>query len=287
MSREQRERLYRVDAIVLKRRDMGEADRLLTCFTRERGKLTLLGKGVRKPASRKAGHVELFCHSRFLVARGRTWDIVTQAEAINQFPALREDLLRTAYAYCVAELLDRVTQEQDENVAMFDLLLETLGRLSAAREGRIPTRFFELHLLSLAGFRPELFACLECGEPIQPAANYFHYAKGGVLCRRCGGEINGSRKISLPALKVLRYMQTHEYAAIERLELRESVHRETEEILYHYLTYVLEQNLKSVRFLRLLREQIKGGHFNLGANASALSPSKAPTAEGAEDAEIL
>jgi DNA repair protein RecO (recombination protein O) len=255
MSTSARERLYRVESVVLKRKDMGEADRLLTCFTRERGKLTLLAKGARKPASRKAGHVELFCHARFLVAKGRTWDIVTQAEATEVYLPLREDLLRTSYAYYVAELLDRLTEEQDEHAEMFDLLLATLSRLCETQELRLPTRFFELRLLGLAGYRPELFTCLECGETIQPQVNYFHYAKGGALCPRCGEQALGSRDISLTALKVLRYMQTHDYGEIQRLQLSEAVHREVEDVLYRYLTYVLEQNLKSTRFLHLLREQ--------------------------------
>jgi len=258
MSTDRQERLYRVEAVVLKRKDMGEADRLLTCFTRDRGKLRLIAKGIRKPASRKAGHLELFTHARYLVARARTWDIVTQAEAINVFLQIREDLVRTSYAYYSAELLDRLTEEQDENQEVFDLFLETLARLCETGEMRIPTRYYELHLLTLAGFRPELFVCLGCGEQIQPMVNYFHYARGGVLCRSCGAGIAGSREVSLPALKVLRYMQTQPYISVQNLQLREGVHNEIEDILYHYLTYILEQNLKSVRFLRLLREQIKG-----------------------------
>ncbi len=246
-----RERLYRVEAVVLKRRDMGEADRLLTCFTRERGKLILLGKGIRKTASRKAGHLELFAQARLLVAKGRTWDIVTQAEAADVFLPLREDLERTSYAYYVAELLDRMTQEQDENAAMFDLLLATLGRLASAGDLRLPTRYYELHLLELAGFRPELFHCLGCGEEIRPEVNYFQKASGGLYCPRC--ENAGAHAVSLPALKVLRYMQTREYALVDGLRLSEPVQRELEDMLYHYLTYVLEQNLKSASFLRLVR----------------------------------
>lgn len=255
MDAERRERLYRVEAVVLKRRDMGEADRLLTCFTRDRGKLTLIAKGIRRPTSRKAGHLELFSHARLLVARGRTWDIVTQAEAVQVFLPLREDLLRTSYAYYVAELLDRFTQEQDENQPMFELLLETLGRLCEAQELRLPVRYFELHLLRLAGFQPELFLCVACGEPIQPNTNYFHPTKGGVVCPRCGSDMAGAREISLPALKVLRYMQTRDYTAVHPLHLREAVHREIEDILHHYMLTILEQNVKSTRFIRLLREQ--------------------------------
>ena len=235
---------------------MGEADRLLTCFTRDRGKLKLIAKGIRKPASRKAGHLELFTHARFLVARARTWDIITQAEGVNVYLALKEDLSRTSYAYYAAELLDRLTEEQDAHQEIFDLFLDTLERLSAISELRIPTRYYEIRLLDLAGFRPELFTCLGCGEQIRPTTNYFHYSRGGILCEGCGAEIAGARRLSLPALKVLRYMQTRPYASVQHLRLRESMHGEIEDILYHYLTYVLEQNLKSVRFLRLLRDQI-------------------------------
>ena len=83
-----RQRLYRVSAIVLKRRDQGEADRLLTVFTRDRGKLTLLAKGVRRQASRKAGHIEPFTQVDLLVAKGKSLDLVTQAETVAAHRAL-------------------------------------------------------------------------------------------------------------------------------------------------------------------------------------------------------
>jgi len=259
MESERRQRLYRAEAVIIKRRDFGEADRLVTCFTREHGKLTLLAKGVRKITSRKAGHVELFTHARLLVAKGRTWDIITQAECIQPFLPLREDLGRTGYAYYAAELLDLLTQEQDPNPELFDLFLETLDRLGRAEEPRLPMRYFELHAMGLAGFQPELFVCLGCQQPIRPTQNYFHVGRGGVLCDACGPAANGARLISLPALKVLRYMQTRPYAELEFLRLRPAVHAELEEVLFQYLTYMLERAPKSVQFLRLVRERVNHG----------------------------
>ena len=125
-----RERLYRAEAIVLRRMNLGEADRLLTLYTPEWGKIRVLAKGVRKPTSRKAGHLELFTHSRLLIAKGRSLDIVTQAETITPFLLLRKDLIRTSYAYYVAELVDRFLEEGEESPALFRLLLESLGHLS-------------------------------------------------------------------------------------------------------------------------------------------------------------
>jgi DNA repair protein RecO (recombination protein O) len=124
-----RVRLYRTEAIVLRRSDFGEADRLLTLYTPEWGKLRVIAKGVRKPTSRKSGHLELFTHSRLLVAKGRNLDIVTQAETLHSFRALREDLLRTGWAYYAAELLDRFVEEGIEDRPLFNLFLATLGWL--------------------------------------------------------------------------------------------------------------------------------------------------------------
>src|SRR5210317_1455264 len=111
-----RERTYRTEAIVLRRTDFGEADRLLTLYSREHGKIKGIAKGARKPQSRKTGHVELFMRSRFFLAKGRDLDIITQAEAIDSYVALRSDLVRTTYASYAVELLDRFTVEEDKHI---------------------------------------------------------------------------------------------------------------------------------------------------------------------------
>ena len=103
----------------MRRVDFGEADRLLTVYTPHLGKLRLLAKGIRRPVSKMAGHLELFTHSRVLIAKGRNLDLVTQSETIDAFLPLREDLLRTTYAHYVAELLDRLTPEHLEDYPLF------------------------------------------------------------------------------------------------------------------------------------------------------------------------
>lgn len=256
-----RERLYRTEAIVLKRRDQGEADRVLTVFTPGAGKQQLLAKGVRKVTSRKAGHVELFTHSQFLVAKGSTWDIVTQAETIHAFRPLREDLQRISYGYYVAELVDRFTQEGDENRSLFDLLLATLGWLSRAQDLPLLARFFELHLLALVGYRPQFFQCAHCRADIEPVDNFWSPAAGGVLCPRCGeglierpgNDRSTAEPLSLNGLKVLRFLQTHDWKTCSRLRLTSALHAEVEGVLQRYILYQLERSLKSVGFLRTVR----------------------------------
>src|SRR5512137_1244562 len=107
-----RARVYHTEGIVLRHSDFGEADRLLSVFTPHLGKVRLLAKGIRKPASRKAGHLELFTRTQLLIARGRNLDIVTQAQTLEPYLTLRQDLWRMSHAYYVGELVDSFGEEQ-------------------------------------------------------------------------------------------------------------------------------------------------------------------------------
>lgn len=250
------ERLYRTDAIILRRSDFGEADRLVTVFTPDRGKLRLMAKGVRKISSRKAGHVEFFMLTDMLVARGRTWDIISQAEVVEAYRQLREDLDKTSQAYYLAELVDRFTEEHDPNRPLFELVALTLARLSHVEDPYITLRFFELHLLGLTGFQPQLHFCVACEDPIQPVEdNYFHFVDGGVLCPTHGQVRPNAEPIPLPVLKVLRFLQTESWEKADKLQLTPSTRRQIETLLLGYITFILERRLKSVDFLRKLRRE--------------------------------
>ena len=248
------ERLYRTDAIILRRTDFGEADRLLTVFTPERGKIRLLAKGVRKMTSRKAGHVELFMLTNMLVAQGRTWDIVSQAEIVEPYRDLREDLDRTGHAYYLAELIDRFTEEHDPNAPLFELLALTLMHLTHSEDPFIVLRYFEMHLLSLTGFQPQLHFCLACQEPLEPIDdNYFHFVDGGTLCPRHGQTRPNAELLPLAVLKVLRFLQTEPWEKVTHLQLSPTTRRHVETLLLGYITFMLERQLKSVDFIRKLR----------------------------------
>jgi DNA repair protein RecO (recombination protein O) len=247
-------RLYRTEAIVLRRQDLGEADRILTLYTPDYGKIRAVAKGVRKPSSRKAGHLEPFTRVDVLIAHGRDLDIVSQAEMLDAYLPLRDDLERGAYANYFAELLDSFVEEGDENRALYLLLAAGLGWLCATDNLQRSARYYELRLLALVGFRPQLQRCVVGGEEIMPEAQFFSPADGGVVCPRCGASHPRARPVSLGVLKVLRYLQTRDFAAVERLRLRPALQDELEQVTQGILTYNLERRLKSVAFLRQLRE---------------------------------
>jgi DNA repair protein RecO (recombination protein O) len=250
------ERLYRVEAIVIRRRDWDEADRLLTLYSREQGKFQAVAKGARKPSSRKAGHLELFSRTRLLVARTRSIDIITQAETIEPYVRMRESLESSTLAHYFAELLDRFTGESESDHGLFELLSQALNWLCEPHDVGLAARYYELRLLESAGFGPELHRCPRCDRKLEPVRNYFSPALGGVLCPECGRDRREAFPLSLAAFKVLRYGQTHSWNEFRRLQLRPELHAETENVTYRYLLFVLEHNLKSAEFLRQLRREV-------------------------------
>lgn len=240
----------RVEAVVLRHSDWGEADRLLVLFTREQGKLRAIAKGARKLHSRKAGHLEPFTRAALMLARGRDFWIVTQAETVQPFLAIRADLGLTANAAYVLELVDRFTYEEGQNRALYALLVETLGRLEAGGDIFIPLRFFELRLLENAGYRPELHHCVVCSAEIQPQDQFFSASEGGVLCPRCGPGTPGVRPVSVEALRYLRHFQRSRYVEALRARVPAAVRAEVEALMQHYLTFLLERGLNTPGFIR-------------------------------------
>ncbi|MBX3001983.1 MAG: DNA repair protein RecO [Caldilineaceae bacterium] len=250
----ERSRINRMQAVVLRRRDYNDADRILTVFTPNLGKLDLIAKGIRKTSSRKAGHLELFTHVSILVAQARTWDIITEAVAVESFRHLRGDLGGISRASYVAELIDVFGEASDDSTRLWDMLLLALRELDAAEvDPDLLLRWFEIHLLSLAGFQPELFHCLGCGEDLQPVDNFLSFQAGGIYCPSCGETLNGVERISPDVLKILRHLQRSTWGAVRGLTIRPAILQAVESILYRYLVTVLERQLKSADFVRRLQ----------------------------------
>jgi DNA repair protein RecO (recombination protein O) len=234
---------------------LGEADRLTTIYTRNFGKLRLVAKGVRKPRSRKAGHLEPFTRVTLMMARGRELDLITQAEAIETFPHLRSDLMKLGHASYLVELLDRFTVEEGEgNLTLYNLLLNSLDRLaSTSTRPSGVILYFELRLLELLGFRPELFRCVEGGEEIKPEDQAFSAHRGGVVCPQCSRSKHNVRRISLSALKLMRHFQRSSYDDAVSPRVGMDVQIEVEEIMQMYITYLLERRLNVPGFIRRIR----------------------------------
>jgi len=248
-----RERLYRTDAIVLSRTDVGEADRILTIFTPSRGKLRVMAKGVRRPTSKLGPHLEYFTRSELMLAKGRELDVVTGAETRDAYLGIREDLERMAHASHLAELVNRLTQDREENGRVFDLLARSLRLLADGVDPFGVSRHFELALLTAVGFRPELYKCVRCGEDLQPTTNALSPALGGMLCPACRVADSSARQLSVNAQKYLRTLDRAGLGEAIKLRLDDSLRSEIEGALAAYLRHIIERDLASLRVWHALQ----------------------------------
>lgn len=261
---------YPTEAIVLKRRDQGEADRIIVLFTPHKGKFHALAKGSRRPVSKLAGHVELLNRSQFQVALGRNLDIITQAEVRENFLRLRSELWHMTCGFYLAELVDRFVEERVPHGDIYTLLLQTLRYLDAdasalaqqrAQEGSdtetqgngktpLLLRYFELHLLTAVGYAPSLHNCASCASALLPQENGFKASLGGALCPQCSHL--WERRLSLNAMKVLRYMQDNSWRDSARVRLNAPLQIELEGVMHSLLRFHLERDLKAWSFLDML-----------------------------------
>jgi DNA repair protein RecO (recombination protein O) len=255
-------RLYQTECIILGRRDYGEADRVLITLTPE-GRLDLLAKGVRKPTSRKSGHLELFTRAQLLVARVENyWDIVSQAESVVLRQGLREDFERATYARYLAELAVRFF-EQESNPQLYQLLDGALDNLEVVERPELLIRWYEQRLLSLAGFRPEWHHCVGerdgdiCMTALNPRPTDrqpygLDAGRGGGLCAECAlihREAVGVRPLSPSALSWLQALQRRDFAEVMAYDLSDKTRAELLQVMEHYISYHLERRPSSLRLL--------------------------------------
>ncbi|MGD9683287.1 MAG: DNA repair protein RecO [Candidatus Obscuribacterales bacterium] len=181
---------YQLTAINVGGFPLGESDKVVILFSKERGLGRAVAKGARKPGTRMAGKSEALCVNKLLLATGKTLDIITQAESIDTFQALRTNLERLTFGLYYAELTRIFGQGlQGEEEVYFDFLTASLGRLAGGET--IPARAcleFEMQLLTMLGFQPELKVCVHCRKPLtEYSINTFLTELGGVCCKDCAG----------------------------------------------------------------------------------------------------
>jgi DNA repair protein RecO (recombination protein O) len=180
--------------------------------------------------------------------------IVTQADTVDAYLPLRDDLVLTGHAAYALELLDRFTyDDQTENPTLFRLLTDTLSRLASRHDPWLVIRYYEMRLLDHVGFRPQLFECVNCGRAIQPEDQLFSFSGGGVICPRCGQGLKHLHNISVEALKYLRHFQRSSYAEAVRARPSPEVQKEAESLMQGYFTYLLERELNTPGFLKKIR----------------------------------
>lgn len=251
-------RSYRAEGIVLRRRNIGEADSIFVVFGEHEGKFEGVARGIRKARSKMRGHLEPVNYCRFLLARGRSLDVFTQAETIRSFPRVSGDLDRWASASYYLEIVDRLTVEHAENRPLFHLLYAALDALDSGTPLAPVSRYVELHALAVSGFELQVESCAVCHERLEPEPALFSSAAGGLVCRSCRPAAGAGQLVSVDTIKVLRHARRSSLPDFAALRTPDTVRAELQSCLGDAIRYYVDRELGTARFVQELNLRQSG-----------------------------
>ena len=233
--------LYKDEGIVLKTIKLGEADRIVTVFTRSHGKVRAVAKGVRKTKSRFGGRLEPFTHVQLMIYKGRNLDTITSADILRSFDEVRTDYQCLTAAAAFAEAVEKITPEREEAPSIYALLLAGLEALGSGSCGSIVPAFL-VKLLSISGYNPSLTICAGCGA--EGGLGGFSAAFGGAVCENCWREDRDADRLGLERIVLLNRLLSDDFG----LDVGDAA-PELTHVLRRYAEYHLERPLKSLHLL--------------------------------------
>ena len=240
----------KTDALVIRLADFSESSKVVTLFTRDFGKVAALAKGAKRLKSSFEAALDLLSECRIVFLRKSTagLDLLTEAQLISRFRPPGTDLSRLYAGYYVAELLDGLIQEYDPHPELYTVASDTLQRLSAEADPRLPLLHFELELLREIGHLPDFEACSLCHEPIvfgQGAR--FWVSQGGLICPRCGRPEYLHTEVHGGTIALLQRLAADEQWP--RLSASPQQFKELRRIVTAAVSHVLERKPKMLKYL--------------------------------------
>ena len=245
-------RVYSTHAIVIGQREFVEAAKVITILTPDTGKQDSVAKGVLKPKSRLAGHLEPGTYCDLQLAVGKNLDIIREAQTISRFRQSQQSLTRITTLVYVLELVDKYTVDGTGS-DLFEPLLITLKRLEVGENLSAVVHGFELMVLEITGFRPSLDQCINCLSAVDSGQANWSQGGGGVVCGECVSLIPDTSLIEAKVLKVLRAYQSWPHAESARITIDSDLENQLSRVMHGLMKTFAERDIKSADLL----EEIK------------------------------
>lgn len=243
-------RSLKTQAVILRRANVNEADRLVTIFSETSGKLTVKAKAVRRPLSKLAGGLELLYLSQFHLVQGNSSYTVAEVVPIKVYPAIHRDFRRTELAFLCAEVVNRLSEEGTTQRSIFRLLLQALDFIESAGQPRhLVAGWFLLNFLALDGITPELNKCLFCHRELQEGEVFWSHAQGGLLHREHAGIDAAATPIELKLVKLLRLLKGADVAIVPKIMADERFGENFFQLVYDFFRWQTKIELKTVKSL--------------------------------------
>ncbi|MFH1220449.1 MAG: DNA repair protein RecO [Candidatus Eisenbacteria bacterium] len=251
--------IHRTQAVVLRSRKIRESSKVVILFSQSYGKISTIAKGSLKPKSKFGSSLEILTHSSIMFYRKENRDLHTlsHSEIVNAFDNVKKDIIKLAYASVAAEIVERLVPQEEPNKALFALLVSVLGEIGAAERHQleIVLSSYQLKMLHLVGYGPELARCVRCGKSVEERV-WFGLLSGGVLCPMCKDRDLHALAMSDLALRVLRDYESEPLAKLRQTYLADKVSREAADIINSFVRIQMGEGaaVKSLEFLERIRD---------------------------------
>jgi DNA repair protein RecO (recombination protein O) len=261
--------LFRTHAIVIRSINYGESDKIVTFFTKDFGKVKGIAKGARRSKKRFQNALGLFSHLRLIFFDREGMGLVRAegCDLLHSFPRIREDLKKIFYGNYYLELVNEMAGEREANPEAFDLLLSFLLNLEKEELQEETLSMFEIRILSLFGYRPNMKRCDLCKkdwEDFQEVRTvFFSPEKGALVCEGCSKTLNNLISLSLGTARLIERISQMELGKIHRLKFTPQALSESRELLPKFITYQLGKELRSLRVLKSISSEIKKPENNI------------------------
>jgi DNA repair protein RecO (recombination protein O) len=231
-----------------------EADKIVTVYTKDYGKITAIAKGVRKTKSKFGSSLEILTYSIFLIYKGRNIDIVSQTEILESFFSTSKEVIKFAFAANCVEIVNKLTEEREINIGLFNLLKEVLHYLRGTNDPKLLALSFKWQTMSILGYRPSLNHCCRCNKSTEDQKEmYFNIREGGLVCNNCIAEDKEECiKVYLYFVKLVRKILITPLSTISNATIPDIKMKELEKITDLYIAYHSEKSFKTDRFLKSL-----------------------------------
>lgn len=245
-------KLIKVQGVVIKETYTGEADKIITILTKRFGRIQAAAKGARRPQSRLIAGTQLLSFSDFVLFKGNDIYSIRNCELIESFYNIRNSLEKLTYASHIVDIVTEVTRENLFHANLMQLLLNTLHMLSYSdKSPQLISRIFEIRLMSISGFMPELFECLMCREQISEEI-FFSPALGGITCRNCSMQDKNTVRISEGTLSALRFITYNDIKKIFSFRVSDKVLQELKIVSQRFLSAHLDKSFSKLKFLETM-----------------------------------
>lgn len=238
---------YRTQAFVLKIENRGEADQLITVFSKDFGKLEILAKAIRKINSKLRSGVEIFYLSEIEFIQGKNYKTLTDAILIEKFDNIRRDFKKLKIAYKILEIINNLIKEQEPDRNIWQLLREFFFRLNQLKiknfEEIILYFYFCWNLFALLGYEPELYCCLLCQKKLIPQKIFFSFKEGGLICQNCSKRLKLTNEISIETIKILRIFLKRNWFFLKKIKIKKENLNSLKKITQAYYRYIFKEFL--------------------------------------------